>query len=257
MASLFVRLDLDELELYRAIAEEASISDHDLDALEERLGDHTLEANARAAIALKIARAGRQRSTWALRNARAEFARAGATLGLRVLDLALDLVLVPPSPRVLCGDSGYQHRPAEHDEPLFVEDPIAGYWHRQKRLGPPLRPDPTRPTHVAARAGQVEESFDQIASGDVVMVTFTPRTLFGAPEPPLRLTRAGMARDLGLSALVRWSEVGSVGIVLRGSKKQVAYEVHGEPRVTLPERPSIPHEDLAALIGRLLELARR
>ena len=48
-----------------------------------------------------------------------------------------------------------------------------------------------------------------------------------------------------------------VGIVLKGAKKQVAYEVHGEPRVTLPERPSIPHEELAALIGRLLELARR
>ncbi|MFO0724608.1 MAG: hypothetical protein U1E65_12550 [Myxococcota bacterium] len=257
MAPRYVRLDLDELELYRAIAEEAAMSDHDLDVLEERLADPALDPGVRAALAIKIARAGRQRSIWALRNARSEFARAHLLEPLAVLDLALDLVLVPPSPRVELGDSGYQHRGEDADGPLFVEDPIAGYWHRQGRIGPPIRPDPRRRTYVAQGPGQVETAFGRAEDGDIVLITFQPARWSGRTEPPLRLTRAGMARDLGLTISMRWSEVTSVGLVLRGTKKQVAYEVLGEPRATLPEHPSIPNEDLARLIGMLLELARK
>ncbi len=264
MTATYVRLDLDEGRLLRSVTEEGSITDADLDELEDRILHGALEPSLVASLALTIARAGRPKSIWALKSARSRLVAARRDTEVQVLDLALDLASSPVPSRLERGESGYRWTPpasltsARADaEPLYVEDPIAAYWHRRDRWGPPLRPDPSRPPRVATAPGPVEPWLAEIEDGGTVLVCFEPAWPWTRPEPPLRLVRAGMARDAALTVRVRWSQVGSVGKVTRGRTVRAAYEVHGEPREMLPREPAIGVDALVALMSKLVERSRQ
>ena len=90
----------------------------------------------------------------------------------------------------------------------------------------------------------------------VLLVTFAPRRWLGAAEPPLRLCRAGLSRRPDLGGLVRWSEIGSLGRLEDDRGARVAWAGPDGAPVGLPERPSVPAEDLLTLMERLLKDAR-
>lgn len=257
MTATYVRLDLDEGRLLRSVAEEASITDADLDELEDRLLHGALDPALMGSLALTIARAGRPKSAWALKSARSRLLGMHRDTEVQILDLALDLVVTPPAARLERGEAGYRWSRPGGQEPLYVEDPIAAYWHRRDRWGPSLRPDPARSPLVAAGPGPIEPWLAEIEDGGTVLVCFRPTWPWVAPEAPLRLVRAGMARDVGLTVQVRWSQVGSVGQVTRGRLTRAAYEVHGSPRETLPREPVIGVDALVALMSRLVERSRQ
>lgn len=263
MTATYVRLDFDEGRLLRSVAEEASITDADLDELEDRILHGALDPSVVASLALTIARAGRPKSIWALKSARSRLVASHRDTEVQVLDLALDLAASPPPARLERGESGYRWSPRSaapggaEAEPLYVEDPVAAYWHRRDRWGPPLRPDPARPPLVATAPGPIEPWLAEIEDGGTVLVCFRPAWPWTPPEPPLRLLRAGMARDAALNVRVRWSQVGSVGKVTRGRTARAAYEVHGEPRETLPREPAIGVDALVALMSKLVERSRQ
>lgn len=249
-------LEIPEQELWRAIAQEGALADADLDALERRLVDETEDPGIRAALALTIARAGRTHSGAALAQARRTLTSQQRPREALALGLALELLAIPPSPRVERADRGYRYTEPLTAHVLYVEDAVAAHWHRLDRWGPPLRPDPARSPWLAKGPGQVEAALERALAGETVMVVHQPRP-FGAPEPPVRITRAGLARDARLTLRCRWSEVRSVGFVSRRRRRAVAFEARGEPVVILPERLSVPDDDLSALITRLIEVARR
>jgi hypothetical protein len=259
--SIYVELDLSDVDRLRAVAEEGSMTDRDLDELEARLlaadapGRLASDPSAAAALALQIARAGRPSSRRALETAHTHLVAAREATAARVLELALDLVERVPSSRVERAESGYRHHVPERPT-LFVEDPLAAYWHRRDRWGPPLRPDPSTPATFLAGPRQLERGARVIAEGGTALVTFAP-PWWGRPERPLFLCRAGLARDVRLALDVRWSEVLSIGTLTRGARVHAAFEVAGHPRVVLPAAPSVPTDELVALLERLVEAARR
>lgn len=257
MTASYVRLDVPEASLLRAVTEEASITDADLEELEDRLLHGGLEPALMGSLALTIARAGRPKSSWALKSARSKLASQHHPAEVRILDLALDLVQASPPARLERAEAGYRWTPGAEDDALFVEDPIAAYWHLRGRWGPPLRPDPSRAPLVAAEPGPIEPWLAEIEAGGTVLVCFRPRWPWTEPEAPLRLVRAGFARNTALDVRVRWSLVGSVGKVTRGGRARAAYEVHGEPRETLPNDPAIGVDALVALMAKLVERARQ
>lgn len=256
MTEAFVALDLPETELLRAIAEEGALTDRDLDELEDRLLHGSLEAAQRTALALTLARAGRASSGWALASSRSQLRAEGRALEAHLLTLAMELLAVPPSPRIDRAESGYRFTVPGEDVSLYVEDPVAAHWHRLGRWGPPIRPDPSRAPRVA-RAGETEALAEELDTGGTVLVSFAPSRWRARAEPALRLVRAGLSRDPLLSISVRWSKVRSVGVVVRRGERRVAFELGDEPLVVLPPRPSIPPDELLALIARLVERARR
>jgi hypothetical protein len=256
LAEAYLALDLPETDRWRAIAEEGSITDAQLDALEQRLLHDGLDPATQAAAALKIARAGRAQSGWALAEARARLIAQQKTLEAAVLALAIDLLAIPAHPRVERAESGYRYREATSGRVLYVEDPVAAHWHAIGVWGPPIRPDPTRAAHVLRGAIDVATEFGRIAAGDTAVVTFAGAR-FRAPEPAIRLTAAGMSRDPRLVLEVRWSQIRSVGSATRRRRRSVAFEVKGEPVVILPIESSIGADDLIALLDRLIAHARR
>jgi len=256
VSAAYLRIEVQEGALLRAVAEEASIVDADLDELEDRLLHGGLDPEKIASLALTVARAGRSKSTWALKSARSKLVAASRKLEVQVLDLALDLVQTPPPARLSRAESGYRWGEGSDDDAVFVEDPLAAYWHRRDRWGPPHRPDPTRAPLVASAPGPIEPWLAEIDDGGTVMVCFAPEWPWSRPEPPLRLTRAGLSRDVALTMRIRWSQVGSIGTVTRGVQKRAAFEVHGEPRETLPGRPMIGTPALVALMSKLVERSR-
>ncbi len=243
-------LDLSEARLFFAVAEEASLNDPGLDALEAELADPATEKERAAALALTLGRAGRGSSVGALAQLAAKMPPFSPHA--RAVRLAMDLLPLYPSPRVERADAGYRHTDAD-GHVLYVEDRLAAHWHAQGRWGPPLRPDLSR-APLYAGPGVSEESLAEAAlDGRIVVVTFRPHK---DPEAPLRLTRAGFSRDPALASLVRWSSVRSLGLVEHRGKRRAAYETKGAPVVSLPDGPSLAVDSLLALMGRLLKQSR-
>lgn len=244
--------------LFGAIAEEASLRDADLDALEARLeSSEATDPGELSAIALAVGRAGRRRSAGPLQRARARLESLGRPVEAQAVTLAMDLLRPRPLPaRVSRADSGYVHRDITGGIELFVEDPVAAHWHAKGRWGPPLRPDLDRTPLAATSARGVDGLAAEALDGGLVVVCFKPRRLLGGPQAPLRLTRAGLARDPNLRTLVRWSQVRSVGVVVRGWTRSAAFEVEGEPLEILPPHPSLDVDALVELMTVLLETER-
>jgi hypothetical protein len=256
VSEVYLSLEVPGDRLLLAIADEAALADSDLDELERRLLEGALPPEEQAALALTVARAGRAESGWALAEVRRRLASAQAELPAQAVALAVDLLAVPPPPRVERADSGYRYTDPATQTVLFLEDPIAAHWHQRGAWGPPLRPDPARPSWALRGAGQIDAAWSRLAQGDPVVVTFEPPRI-GPPAAPLRLVLAGAARDPGLALTVRWSQVLSIGTMERGRRRSVAFELKGTPRVALPARPAVPEAELIALLSRLVEHAKR
>lgn len=250
--SLYFARHIPDDERIRAIAEEAALTDRDLDGIEARMLASD-DAGEVTALALTIARCGRRSSAKALRAARQH---ATTTVDQTVLDLALELLTPRPRPAYLQrADEGYRFTPGGGVE-LFVEDALAAYWHHRDRWGPPLRPHLDGRWSAAGQGDRVEALAADALDGGIIVVTFQPGRLFGGPQPALRLTCAGFARDAALRSMVRFGDLSSVGVVTKRKRRLVAYEVRGEALTILPPKPSIPVDDLVALMGRLLQRAR-
>ncbi len=250
----YLVLDVPDEQLLGYLAQEGGLTDVALDALEAQLADSDLDPGEAAAIALTVARAARPSSLAELTRLRGRLEAAGRVDEALALRLAQEVVALRPSSSVERADKGY--RMVFEGVELFVEDPVAGHWHRSDRWGPPLRPDLERAPVLARGAGTVDACYQAAVDGQIVIVTFKPAPFFGRQEPTLRLTRAGFARAADLSDLVRWSQIESLGTLVRNSKERVAFTRRDEVPEGLPARPSIPTTELLGLMERLLKRAR-
>lgn len=250
----YLALEVPDEELLGSIAQEAALTDLGLDALEAQLAAPGLEPGEAAAVALTVGRAGRARSRLTLEALRTRLLEAGREDEAWAVSLASALLAPRPGAVVERGDEGY--RMTVGGTRLYVEDPVAAYWHRRGRWGPPIRPDLERAPQLLRGPAQVDGAVAAARDGAVLVVTFRPRRWFGPGEPPLRLCRAGLSRSPGLEALRRWSEIGSLGRLESDRGARVAYAGPDGAPVGLPEDPSIPGEDLLALMERLLKDAR-
>jgi hypothetical protein len=249
----YVAIELEADQRLRAVAEEAALRDADLDEIERRLERADLEPERQAALALALGRAGRAGSGAVLARVKTRLVASGRQLEAEVVALAIDLLPVPPSPRVERAESGYRYQKEALE--LYVEDAIAAHWHQIGRWGPPIRPDPSVAPIAISASWSADEVVNAIEEGGTAIVTFSPR-LFGRPEPPVRLVRAGMSRTPALSIAARWSRVRSVGVIDGARERRAAFEIAGEPRIVLPARSSIPTDELVSIIARLVERSR-
>ncbi len=250
MALLAVEIAADRL--IGAIAEETAYDDRDLDAIEARLQQPSIEPGEAAALALAVGRAGRPASARPLGAVRQRFF---GTIEAKAISVAIELLAVEPPRWLSRGELGYRRIDPFTAEELFIEDPLAAHWHHLRRWGPPLRPDLSSPQFVAG--ADVEKTAARVRAGEIARVGFDARAFWGAQiEPELRLLRAGVTRDASLRELVRWSQITSVGLAERRFSRHAAYEVAGGARVTLSGRPGMPVEDLVDLMTRLLAAAR-
>lgn len=250
----YLALEVPDEELLGSIAQEAALTDLGLDALEAQLTAPGLDPGEAAAVALTVGRAGRARSRTGLEALRAQLVAAGHEDEAWAVSLASALLAPRPGAVVERAEEGY--RMTVGTTRLYVEDPVAAYWHRRGRWGPPIRPDVDRPPTLLRGPGRVDAAMGQARDGAVLLVTFAPRRWLGAAEPPLRLCRAGLSRRPDLGGLVRWSEIGSLGRLEDDRGARVAWAGPDGAPVGLPERPSIPAEDLLTLMERLLKDAR-
>lgn len=250
-------LEVPELERLRALVEEASLRDADLDALERRIEvEIGAEPGLLAAWALVLGRAGDGARAETL--ARLEARLTAMHLPEHAAAVRLALALLRSHPQragVERADAGYRYQDAPRRVTLYVDDPIAALWHGKGRWGPPIRPDRDRPPRLARASDAVEDLAAVAEEGGVVVVCFDAGR-YRAPEPPLRLTLAGFARDAELSTLIRWSAVRSIGEVMGGRSSQAAIETKEPPLLVLPERAAVPANSLIALMSRLLKSAR-
>lgn len=250
----YLVLEVPEEQMLGYLAQEGGLTDVALDALQAQLAEPELDPGEAAAIALTVARAARPSSMAVLTELRARLETAGRVDEALAIRLAQELLPLRPSDAVERADKGY--RIVFEDVELFVEDPVAGNWHRSNRWGPPLRPDVERAPVLARGAGNADAYYQAAADGQIVVLTFTPGRFFGRAQPALRLTRAGFARAADLSDLVRWSQVESLGMLTRNNNERVAFTQTGQPPQGLPERASIPTAELLGLMERLLKRAR-
>lgn len=250
-------LEVPETEQLRAFLEEASMRDADLDGLERRLeGGPGQDPGLLAASALVLGRAGDLARAPALERLSAKLEAAGHFDHAAAIQLAWALCHAHPDRLgVERADAGYRFVDRQRGATYYVSDPVAGRWHAQGRWGPPLRPHRERPPRLA-RAGDDLDALAELAeAGGVILVCFEP-SRFRAPEPPLRLTLAGFARDPDLRVLVRWSAVRSIGEVLSPRGSRAAIETSEPPLTVLPESAMLPQKDLLRLMSRLLKSAR-
>jgi hypothetical protein len=252
----YLVLEVPDDALITAIAEERSMIDADLDDLERRILSPSIDPQLASAIALTVARAGRGSSIETLRIVHARLLQQQRAIEASALLLARELCNVRPPPSVERAERGYRRTDVALGETLYVEDPLATHWHRQGRWGPPLRPDPDGVQHFLRGGEAIDEIASAIDDGAVAIVAFRAGRVLGRPHAALRLMRAGLARDVGLTTLVRWSNVSSVGMVERWRTRRVAFETGGGPLEILPSDPSLPADDLLALMTRLLKRAR-
>ena len=250
----YLALEVPDDELVGAIAQEAALNDPGLDALEAQLAAPDLDPGEAAAVALTVGRAGRPRARGRLEALRARLVAAGHEDEAWAVSLASALLAPRPEGVVERADEGYRMQVGASR--LYVEDPVAAYWHRRGRWGPPIRPDLERGPRLLRGAGRVEAAAAQARDGAVLVVTFRPHRWFGVSEPPLRLCRAGLSRAPDLQGLVRWAEIGSLGRLESTKGARVAYAGPDGVARGLPAAPSIPAEDLLTLMERLLKDAR-
>lgn len=250
-------ISVPETERLRALLEEASLKDADLDALERRIEEeHGQDPGLLAAWALVLGRAGdvARAGTLGRLETRLEAQRLPEHAGA----VRLALSMLRPRPEragVERADSGYRFFDAPRGLCLYLEDPVAALWHAKGRWGPPIRPDRDRPPRLARATDAVDELAMIAEEGGVVVVCFdAPR--FRAPEPPLRLTLAGFARDAELQSLIRWSTVRAIGEVMGPRRSRAAIETREAPLLVLPERSMLPEKSLVELLSRLLKSAR-
>lgn len=254
-ASRYLELQVPEEQLLGFLAQEGALNDAALDALERQLDDAETEPGEAAGVALTVGRAGRASSATALVRVEARLKAAGAADEARAVALARALLSPDPEGQgVERADSGY--RWTTEREVLYVEDVVAAHWHRQGRWGPPLRPDLHRPAQALTGPEQVDAGYEVAADGRVAIVTFRAPRWRRSVHAPLRLTRAGLARTPDLSDLVRWSAIASLGQLAHGDQARLAYARHGGGPIGLPPDPSIPADDLLALMSRLLKQSR-
>jgi hypothetical protein len=255
VTSAYVAIEIPDDELIRAIAHEASFTDLDLDELEKRVLSPSIDPAEAAGLSLAIARAAAPSSLPVLKIVATRLLQETRPLESKALALALELALIRPPPHLERAERGYKRTGPSTGEVFFVEDPIAAHWHRLGRWGPPLRPDLDRaPLHAGPGIG-VDRVLAAIRDGAIAIVTFRAPRHALTPHAPLRLLRAGLARDPSLATLVRWSAVSSVGSVGGRHGERAAFEKQGALEV-LPAEPSIGAEDLVALMTRLLQDAR-
>lgn len=274
-------LELPEDAFVMAAAREGGVTDADLDAIEASLLEDDLAPEEGAASALAIGRAGRASSRSALRAYEDRLLSDGHEDHARAVRLAQELLEHPPPPRVEQAESGYRRTDPQDSSVLFVEDPLAAYWHRRGRWGPPLRPAIESPDVVPSSSEDRDALMDRALDGQLVRVEFRPGPLRGlrafatlvdstrlgqvlrrlglqrpllSPEPPLWLTRAGLTRDRTLLGLVRWSNIRSIGFVDDRFRRRVAYELSSGAVHALPLGGTLSVEDLH---GVLVELAQR
>lgn len=254
-SSQYLVLEIPDEELLFAIAEDGRLDDRALDALESEIRDPGCDSGWAAAVALTIGRSGRGSSVGVLSALRQRLATSGHETEALAVALAIELLRPRPGSQVERADSGYRFVDAQSGQEVFVEDPIAAHWHRQGRWGPPIRPDHQRSLLVLKPQTELEGALAFAREGGIVLATVRPDWL-GRPAAPLRITKAGLARDPQLSALTRFSRLRSVGVVERRGRSRLAYEPRGEALVVLPEAEAWPAAQLADLLGRLLNDAR-
>lgn len=253
-SSRYLALEVPDDQLLAYLAQEGGLRDVGLDALEAQLHDESLDPGELAAVALTVGRMGRPSSRDPLTKLKLRLEAAGAPDEALAVDLALRVLALRPPGSVVRADEGY--RMQVEGGTLYVEDPVAGHWHRAGRWGPPLRPDLERSPVLARGSGRADEWYEAAADGRLVVITFRPARFSRTVEPALRVTRAGFARDPGLETLVRWSSLESVGRLSGRGRERVGYQVRGEEGFGLPPMPSIPVPELLSLMERLLKAAR-
>lgn len=275
MPSRLLTIELPEDALVMAAARDGAIADRDLDALEAWL--HSVpEPETGAAAALTVGRAGRSASAEALQAYRAHLEAGGHEEHASVLRLALDLLQLRPHPRVERAESGYRYTDPVDGSTLYVEDPLAAYWHRRSVWGPPLRPrveeedvlgEPEACLAAAldGRLARIEVRTNWLAS----CFTWVRNKIVGRLEnellaepaaspanrrSPVWLTRAGLARDRNLNTLVRWSQLASIGFFGEGRRRRVALQPRSGPLLVLPNTVWSA-EDLHSSVEQLTERA--
>lgn len=267
-SSHLLALELPEEALLMGIAREGSLGDADLDVLEATLLDPEVDPHEAAGAALALGRAGRRTSAEALSALAAAHRAAGRIALAEAARLALELLELPPPGWIERAESGYRRTDPDDGSVLYVEDPLAAYWHRRDRWGPPIRPRVEEPDVVAeSDAGEDLAGWvDAAEEGRLVAVRVAGEPsgrwlrdrlpALRRPEGRLYLTRAGWARTRSLEDLVRWSRLRSLGFVGRGRRRRVAYEVGEEAAVALPAPLDLAPGTLHALCAELAERAR-
>ncbi|MBI2376082.1 MAG: hypothetical protein HYV07_18960 [Deltaproteobacteria bacterium] len=234
--SRFLALDLPEDELLAAVAREAAFIDADLDALERALSE-AVSASLMGAMSLALGRAGRPESAAALALARARLVNAGLALAAEVVELAEGVL--SSAPEVERAEAGYVFTKVGR-EPLYVEDPIAAYWHRRNRLGPPIRRERGAPGRVFEGKGASEPLLRAVAEGEVAVVGFEPGTLAERAPPSLWIHASGVARTPDFSHGRRWTQLKSMG----RAGRSIALAPRDQILWVLPARPRIPADEL-------------
>jgi hypothetical protein len=249
--SLYLALELADSERLGAIAQEGSLDDAQLDALERALPE--LDPSEGAATAFTLARAGRRSTGPLLHALRHRLLGEGQTDVAQAMVVAMELLPLRPGPKLSRAEAGYRWLDPETGSEVFVEDPLAAHWHAAGRWGPPIRPWlDTAPLWFDDRVA-LEDAVSAARDGRVVVCTFS--TPFGRSAPSaLRLTRAGLARDAGFSSMIRWSEVRSLGWVESGDQRRVGFEAGALHE--LPRDPSGGAPRLMALMQTLADRGR-
>lgn len=286
--SRFLRLSMPDEALLMGVAEEGALSDVDLDAIEASLDEGTLEPEESAALALVLGRAGRPSSADALRRLHGGLERSGSVALSAAALLALDLLAAPPRGRVERAEAGYRFTDPRDGAHVYVEDGLAAYWHRRGVWGPPVRPRVEARDREASGSGALEEWLSEVLDGRLVRVDFRPGPLDGrllrvpgarrlferdrlqrwaarvglreawtGSEGPLYVMRAGISRDRALATLVRWPDIRSLGLVEGRLRRRIGFERRDGRLEVLPAGPSVPADELLALLRAVADRARR
>jgi hypothetical protein len=267
--SRYLAVEIAETELLLDAAREGAATDAQLDGLRAFLQEgEGADPGRLAAAALALGRAGRARDRSSIEALARRASEAGHLHHAAAIRLAADIGACPPPPWVERAEAGYRRTDPVTEEIVYVEDPLAAYWHRRGRWGPPIRPCVEEPGPVLAEV-EDEAALAAALDGRLVRVDFAPRGLerlgpwlavsglapAPASEAAVWLTRAGIARDRALFDLERWSEIRALNIAERRGRRWVA--VQG-PRGLRPLPPSaaVPAERLLGFMDALAQRAR-
>ena len=248
----YFALEVPDDALIGSIAHEAALTDAALAGLTVELGRADRASADAASLALTLGRAGWRPAARCIAE-REAVAKAQSNPQARIYALAQALLHLRPSAEVEAAEVGYRF--CDELGVLYVEDPIAAHWHHAGRWGPPIRPDLRRSGRHASGPGRHERLVRWAADGGVVVVTFQPRGM-SRPEPPLRLCKAGFARDVSFGDCVRWSSLRSMGRLVMDHGEVAAVQIRGEAPTSFPVHPSVPTDDLLVLMETLSAMGR-
>jgi hypothetical protein len=242
--SRYVVREFPQTELLPAIIDEANLTDAKIMNLEGALlTDRSLQPDQRAGLGLVVGRCGWNRSEGALRQLAHNLLQNGAETEAQIARLAL--TLLKPSPHLLeRGDEGYHFH--ESGQPaLYVEDRIAGHWHRRGRWGPPIRPVVGLPKRLLAFE-EISRAVDAAMDGERILIEGTAESWI--------VTRAWLSTHSRLDEPIRWARVRSMGAVASViGVSRLAFEVEGCPVQVLDVEDS--RKDVCSAF--LLEMYRR